>query len=546
MAVIGGVAGLYLAGLPFSISAGVGFIALFGIAVLNGIVMVAAFRKFEGEGLPAREAVLAGADERLRPVVTTATLAALGFVPMLLAHGAGAEVQRPLATVVIGGIVTSTLLTLFVLPTVYAWLGGRKTQEPEAQRGGHVPALGVLAAFLFLGGAAQAQPAGGSLSLADALARAEAVAPELRLGTAAVTRAAAQRASAGLLDPTEFFVGVDNAPALAGSAGDVEASLGVGQSLRLPAYYRARRGAAQALLAQAEGERDVLRRGVRARAALAYLDALAARERLALADSAVAVAQTFARASARRQELGDANALEPLQAQVALAGAERARAEAAGQARAAEATLRTLLAFEAADALVLSDPLVLGPAPDSLAVLEARFAERNPALAAAEAAVRVAEAERQAVRAERLPAFSGEVALQSIGDAFGYVGARVGVSIPIARIASGAPDEAAEAAVAVAEAERDRLRTGLVVDLRSRFAALQAARAQALLYAETLVPQAERAYALALALRREGAASYLEVLQAQTALLETRTAAVEARLAAARLRAELDALTTAF
>jgi outer membrane protein TolC len=84
------------------------------------------------------------------------------------------------------------------------------------------------------------------------------------------------------------------------------------------------------------------------------------------------------------------------------------------------------------------------------------------------------------------------------------------------------------------------------VDLRGLFAALQAARAQALLYAGTLVPQAERAYALALALRREGAASYLEVLQAQTALIETRAAAVEARHEAARLRAELDALTTAF
>jgi cobalt-zinc-cadmium resistance protein CzcA len=593
MAVIGGVAALYLAGLPFSISAAVGFIALFGIAVLNGIVMVAAFRKFEEEGLEREEAVLAGADERLRPVVTTATLALLGFVPMLLAHSAGAEVQRPLATVVIGGLVSSTLLTLFVLPTVYAWLGGRRegwrspteseveaeTFTPPEEAGldaadsHHGPgffdgarpagdgettrpsprpnggaALGLVLALLLGGGVARAQdlpPTG--LTLADALTRAEAVAPELRLGTAAVTRAAARRASAGILEPTELFVGVDNAPAFTGSAGEgAEASLGVGQSARLPAYYRAQRGAAQALLEQVEVERGALRRGVRVRAALAYLDALAARERLALADSAVAVAATFARASARRQELGDANALEPLQAQVALAEAERERAEAAGRARAAEAALRTLLAFGPEDPLAFADALVLGPAPDSLAILEARLAEINPDLATAEAAVRVAEAERRAVRVERLPAFSGEVAFQRVGGSFGYVGARVGVAIPIARIANDAPDRAAEAAVAVAEAERDRLLTGLVVDLRGLFAALQAARAQALLYAGTLVPQAERAYALALALRREGAASYLEVLQAQTALIETRAAAVEARHEAARLRAELDALTTAF
>jgi len=590
MAVIGGVAGLYLAVLPFSISAGVGFIALFGIAVLNGIVMVAAFRKFEGEGLPAYEAVLSGADERLRPVVTTATLAALGFVPMLLAHGAGAEVQRPLATVVIGGVVTSTLLTLFVLPTVYVWLGRGRTQwheptptevdratytevqgpvgdetdddgrpaptdGPVSRHGGHGPALGAIALLLLLGGGiARAQPAvapaaqvaGVPLTLAEALARAEAVAPELRLGAAAVTRAAAQRASAGILDPTEFFVGVDNAPTLTGDLGDVETSLGVGQSFRPPAYYSAQRGAAQALLEQVEVERGSLVRGVRVRAALTYLDAVGARARLALADSAVAVAATFAHASARRQELGDANALEPLQAQVALAEAQRERAEAAGRSASADAALRTLLALDDAATMALPDSLALGPAPDSLAVLEAGLVAVNPDLATAAAAIRVAEAERRAVRAERLPAFTGELALQSVGGGLGYVGARVGIAIPLARLANDGPDRAAQAAVAVAEAERDRLTTGLVVDVRRRLAELQAARTQALLYASTLVPQAERAYAVALALRREGAASYLEVLQAQTALIETRAAAVEARLVAARLRAELDALTAAF
>src|SRR5690606_31595211 len=107
-----------------SISAGVGFIALFGIAVLNGIVMVAAIRKYQGEGRARRDAVLAGAVERLRPVITTATLAGIGFLPMLLARGAGAEVQRPLAMVIIGGLVSSTLLTLFVLPIIYDWAGG--------------------------------------------------------------------------------------------------------------------------------------------------------------------------------------------------------------------------------------------------------------------------------------------------------------------------------------------------------------------------------------------------------------------------------------
>ena len=108
--------------MPFSISAGVGFIALFGVAVLNGVVLVSFIRKLQEErGLPAEEAAREAAMVRLRPVLMTALVASLGFLPMALATGAGAEVQKPLATVVIGGLVTSTLLTLVVLPAVYRW-----------------------------------------------------------------------------------------------------------------------------------------------------------------------------------------------------------------------------------------------------------------------------------------------------------------------------------------------------------------------------------------------------------------------------------------
>jgi len=126
LAAAGGVLALWIRGIPFSISAGVGFIALFGVAVLNGVVMVSAFRRLQGEGHALREAVELGAAERLRPVLMTALVASLGFVPMALSTSAGAEVQRPLASVVIGGLVSSTLLTLVLLPTLYAWFGNRR------------------------------------------------------------------------------------------------------------------------------------------------------------------------------------------------------------------------------------------------------------------------------------------------------------------------------------------------------------------------------------------------------------------------------------
>ncbi len=145
-ALIGGIVALLLRGLPLSVSGAIGFIALFGVAVLNGIVMVSYFNKLRQEGMELGDAIMEGASVRLRPVLMTALVASLGFVPMALSHGTGAEVQRPLATVVIGGLISSTFLTLVVLPTIYRWMearierrnmnNGDKESETEASNQG--------------------------------------------------------------------------------------------------------------------------------------------------------------------------------------------------------------------------------------------------------------------------------------------------------------------------------------------------------------------------------------------------------------------------
>jgi cobalt-zinc-cadmium resistance protein CzcA len=122
LAVTGGVFALWIRDMPFTISAGVGFIALSGIAVLNGIMLISFINQLRGQGRNVRDAVIEGTLTRLRPKLMTALVASFGFVPMAVATGAGAEVQRPLATVVIGGIVTSTFLTLVLLPVLYEWM----------------------------------------------------------------------------------------------------------------------------------------------------------------------------------------------------------------------------------------------------------------------------------------------------------------------------------------------------------------------------------------------------------------------------------------
>lgn len=153
LSAIGGILFLALRGMPFSISAGVGFIALFGVAVLNGIVLIAEFNRLKKEGLTdLKRIVLMGTKVRLRPVLMTAFVASLGFFPMAVSNGAGAEVQRPLATVVIGGLLIATFLTLFVLPVLYMTF-----EKGLAKQKKSVSAVAILVGFLSAASFAQAQ-----------------------------------------------------------------------------------------------------------------------------------------------------------------------------------------------------------------------------------------------------------------------------------------------------------------------------------------------------------------------------------------------------
>jgi cobalt-zinc-cadmium resistance protein CzcA len=144
LSAIGGVVALWLRGMPFSVSAGIGFIALFGVAVLNGIVLLSFFKQLANEGLGVEERLKKGLELRFRPVIMTAAVASLGFLPMALSQSPGAEVQRPLATVVIGGLITATFLTLVVIPVVYSIVMGRREAKLKAK------GLGMIVLFMLL------------------------------------------------------------------------------------------------------------------------------------------------------------------------------------------------------------------------------------------------------------------------------------------------------------------------------------------------------------------------------------------------------------
>ncbi|KAB2805347.1 CusA/CzcA family heavy metal efflux RND transporter [Phaeocystidibacter luteus] len=194
LSAIGGVAALYLRGMPFSISAGIGFIALFGVAVLNGIVMVSHLNDLKDEGkLTLHDILLKGGTDRLRPVIMTASVAALGFLPMALSTSAGAEVQKPLATVVIGGLISATLLTLIVLPVLYQWIH-RKNKLTMGKTG-----MIVIGIMLSTGINAQQ-----TLSAQDAVAMGVENHPRWTQAEGAVRQARAEKSAAVDLAPTEF------------------------------------------------------------------------------------------------------------------------------------------------------------------------------------------------------------------------------------------------------------------------------------------------------------------------------------------------------
>jgi cobalt-zinc-cadmium resistance protein CzcA len=168
LSAIGGIVFLWIRDMPFSISAGIGFIALFGVAVLNGIVLISEFNSIKSKqdnNLNVDQIALEGTVSRLRPVLMTAAVASLGFLPMALSTSSGAEVQRPLATVVIGGLISATLLTLFVLPVLYVWVEKRKIKKLKG-----VPLLSIFLFIPFLGLAQEKEtllPLDSILSFAD-------------------------------------------------------------------------------------------------------------------------------------------------------------------------------------------------------------------------------------------------------------------------------------------------------------------------------------------------------------------------------------------
>ncbi len=236
MSAIGGVFALLIRGMPFSISAGVGFIALFGVAVLNGIVLVSTFNDLKKDGITdVIRRVMEGTRIRLRPVLMTATVAALGFLPMAFSTGAGGEVQKPLATVVIGGLITATFLTLVVVPCLYIIFSGQKNISRHSPKIAVAVILILITSYNSFG---QAKPAGINISFNDLYDRALQTNLQLKAADLQIQRSRALSQTGFTIPNTGLFAENED---LNQNDNKGILKIGLSQTLDWPGLYKARR-----------------------------------------------------------------------------------------------------------------------------------------------------------------------------------------------------------------------------------------------------------------------------------------------------------------
>lgn len=381
LAAVGGVLLLWLRGLPFSISAGVGFIALFGIAVLNGIVLIEHFKELKKQQFNSLEDLIKqGTKDRLRAVLLTASAAALGFLPMAISTNAGAEVQRPLATVVIGGLFTATVLTLVVLPVLYSIFGGEFRLKKKIPKTTLENGLAMLVFFFSFGAFGQEQK---GINLSELITLAIENNKGLKTGQLRVDKSEALINSAFNFNKTHVYyeydqnnLAINNIPIKV---------FGVQQDFRFPTTYFAERRVNKAQTALIKSGFDIQRKNLERSVTLRYYDYQIATEKVRVYKKLDSLYANFAAMAARRFELGETNYLEKI-----TAASKQGKINLDYKQAIQEVSItykNLLLTIQAKDSLIISDALSLkiGLKPLNIdATPEIAYYDNNRQLMAAE------------------------------------------------------------------------------------------------------------------------------------------------------------------
>jgi len=430
LSAIGGVFALLLRGMPFSISAGVGFIALFGVAVLNGIVLISYFNELKAEGVTdVYKRVMRGTAVRLRPVIMTAAVASMGFLPMALSTGAGAEVQKPLATVVIGGLLSATLLTLFVLPCLYILVTDRKTKLTMNVKPLVILVM-LLGALFSSSGSAKAQQKRVSLDTAIALA----LKNNLRVQAARLSVAQSKTMEKTAFDPGKTALDFSQDPT---SGGGNDNAIGISQNFAWPGVYKNQGKLLQAQTHLMERSGEYTKAEIIKETRLVYLGYLFSWNTLQVLELQDSIYQNFIKKSELRYKVGETSNLELMTARNKYQEVQALKQAAIAELKVQSSVLKQLTNEEAE---VLPDDQIL----PVLSLTLSEGTGRSALAGVYEQQIDVAKAKADLERSRTMPDFTLGYAQQLVIRSFdpanlnrGYTpgtriaGFQVGIGIPI-------------------------------------------------------------------------------------------------------------------
>ena len=431
LAAIGGVYTLWLRDMPFSISAGVGFIVLFGVAVLNGLVLISRFNSLKEEGVTdIGERIFQATHERLRPILLTALAAMFGFLPMAISQSAGAEVQRPLATVVIGGLFSATLLTLVVVPILYALVEARTERRKRRKKKGMPPVAilltGIMLGFLSFTGRATAQQTDTlpRITLEEAVKKAVDRYPALKAARLGVDNQQSLKMTAWDIGATQLATGAEE---VGNNTPDgIYNRFTITQSFDVIGIH-ARNKEAAVKIDMAETVLDLTALEIRKEVSIAWGNVLSAQQQYALYEQLDSVFRDLERAARLRLEAQAASRLEYLsvttQARQITIQKEKARRDLLIALRNLNRWFvsDTLFTVDTSERAFSVEPPFL--APDSIAA--------HPLLQLSGQEIRLAEAQVRREKTNYAPAFFVQFGTQKIGAQKGFYQYEVGLSIPL-------------------------------------------------------------------------------------------------------------------
>lgn len=499
LAAIGGIISLWIRDMNFSISAGVGFIALFGVAVLNGIVLISYYNRLKEEGEEdITKRILKGSAERLRPVLATAAVASLGFLPMAFSNSAGAEVQKPLATVVIGGLFSSTLLTLFVLPVLYSLFYLKRKKKMKINT---TPTILLLLIFSMIGFNATAQTQ--TLTLQNALDLATKNYPTIQQASLQTQQQKALTGTATILDPFNINTGLGQI-----NSNVFDYNVGVAQGFKLPNAYKAGKDLLQQNVTMAQSYEAVTKNELIRNVSNAYYNWLYSWQHYNLLLQSDSIFADYEKYANKKYQVGESNKLEKINATLQRKDLKLQVAQANSQILFYLSDLQKWICNKEQ----YKAPTVYTPLPE-INLSDSSLINNHPILQLLQQQVVAKDLAVKVEKAKGQPSFYLGVNAQSLDKLKQFYYGSVGINIPIFKNGVKARTQAAKFESAITKKELDKSQQEIATIFLQQnqlqeqsLQQLKYYQTEGLQMAESIINAAQRSY-------KEGDIGYIEYIQ---------------------------------